>query len=303
VVSALVFSFMSGTIHPYYSVALAPGIAALIGLGGREAWRARDTWLGRATLAVSTAVTAVWAFVLLGWSPTFLPWLRWVVLVAGIVVAALFLVPAGRRRWAAVVAGAAVVVGLAGPTASAAVTATTAHTGAIPSAGPAVEGADGGFGGMRGAPTGRGQGFRGGIGPDGSAQGGLGRGGFGGPGGFGGEPVDSALVTLLKDAGSHRWAAATNGSQSAASLELASGASVMGMGGFTDSDPYPTLQQFQDYVAAGDIHYYIAGGMGGGPGGPGGRGTASEITTWVEQHFTARTVGGRAVYDLTAPTS
>ena len=32
-VTGLVFSFMSGTMHPYYTVALAPGIAALVGVG------------------------------------------------------------------------------------------------------------------------------------------------------------------------------------------------------------------------------------------------------------------------------
>jgi 4-amino-4-deoxy-L-arabinose transferase-like glycosyltransferase len=322
VVTALVFSFMSGTIHPYYSVALAPGIAALVALGGREAWRARDTRLGRATHAATTAVTAVWAFVLLGWSPTFLPWLRWVVLVAGVLVAAMFLVPSGRRRWAAVVAGAAVVVGLAAPTASAAVTAGTAHTGSIPSAGPTVEGAEGGFGGMRGArtdgprgeardgsaygalpgggaPGGTGAGGTTGDGAagDGSGQGAGGMsfgGGMGGPGGM--ESVDAELVTLLRNAGT-RWAAATSGSQGAASMELASGTAVMAMGGFTGSDPYPTLQEFQEYVANGDIHYYVAGGMGGG------RGGNSEVAAWVEQHYTAQTIGGQTVYDLTAPTS
>lgn len=318
VVTALVFSFMSGTIHPYYSVALAPGIAALVALGGREAWRARDTGLGRATLAVATAVTAVWAFVMLGWSPAFLPWLRWVVLVAGLLVAVAFLVPIGRWRWAGVVAGAAVVVGLLAPTASAAVTAGTAHTGSIPSAGPAVEdsgvtGAAGGPGGAWRGPRAGGAeaqgvpeggpvdlpGFPGGVGDIGGFGGGFGGGvgGFGGPGGA--ETVDAELVTLLQNAGT-RWAAATSGSQGAAAMELASGASVMAMGGFTGSDPYPTLPQFQQYVANGEIHYFVGGGTGGGPGGRGG--VSAEITTWVEQHFTAQTVGGRTVYDLTAPT-
>ncbi|GAA4691515.1 glycosyltransferase family 39 protein [Pseudonocardia yuanmonensis] len=272
VVTGLVFSFMSGTIHPYYSVALAPGIAALVALGGREAWRARDTWTGRAVLAATSAVTAAWAFVMLGWSPTFLPWLRWVILVVGLVAAVAFLVPAGRRRWITAVAGAAVLAGIAAPTASAAVTAGTAHTGSIPSAGPAVAGAESGVGGMRG---------------------GFGR-------GPGAESVDAELVTLLQTAGT-RWAAATTGSQGAASMELASGASVMAMGGFVGSDPYPTLQQFRQYVANGEIHYFVTGGTGGGPGGRGG--VTSEIATWVEQHYTATTVGGRTVYDLTAPTS
>src|SRR2546429_4275411 len=32
-VTGLVFSYMNGIIHPYYMVALAPGIAALVGIG------------------------------------------------------------------------------------------------------------------------------------------------------------------------------------------------------------------------------------------------------------------------------
>ena len=66
----------------------------------------------------------------------------------------------------------------------------------------------------------------------------------------------------------------------------------MAIGGFTGSDPAPTLAQFKAYVAAGDITYYIAGGgMGGGPGG--GSGSASQITSWVEAHFTSVKIGGQ----------
>ena len=46
-VTGLVFSFMNGTVHPYYTVALAPAIAALVAIGGRELWLARDTLLAR----------------------------------------------------------------------------------------------------------------------------------------------------------------------------------------------------------------------------------------------------------------
>jgi hypothetical protein len=36
--------------------------------------------------------------------------------------------------------------------------------------------------------------------------------------------------------------------------------------------------------------------------GPGGRGgSSSAISTWVQEHFTPTTVGGRTVYDLTQP--
>jgi hypothetical protein len=71
----------------------------------------------------------------------------------------------------------------------------------------------------------------------------------------------------------------------------------MAIGGFNGTDPAPTLAQFEQYVRTGQIHYFIASGRGGGPGG-GSAGTSSAITQWVEQNFTARTVGGTTIYDL-----
>ena len=67
----------------------------------------------------------------------------------------------------------------------------------------------------------------------------------------------------------------------------------MAIGGFNGSDPSPTLAQFRQYVADGEIHYFIASGAGGGPGG----GT-SAITEWVTANFTATTVGSTTLYDL-----
>ncbi len=347
-----VFSFMNGIIHPYYTVALAPGIAATVAIGGAVLLRHRDTWGARITLAVTTAGTAVWAFVLLGWSPEFLPWLRWVVLVLGVLAGAAFLLPSGRRRWAAVVAGAAVLAGVAAPAAYAAQTATTAHTGSMPTAGPTVAGAQNGpGGGMRdgrfrdgrtdgtagGSATAPGAGLRSsgldrrgldgtGVpgsaapGPAGSAApgsaagagapgsgtadgaaapGGFGDGGRGGPGE---ERTSAEVVSLLQAAQSSgvRWAAATVGAQGAGSMELAGDTSVMAIGGFSGSDAYPTLEQFQAYVHDGQIRYFVSGG--GNRGGPGGdRGVGAQITEWVAAHYTATTVGGQTVYDLSAP--
>jgi hypothetical protein len=58
-------------------------------------------------------------------------------------------------------------------------------------------------------------------------------------------------------------------------------------------------------VAAGEVHYYVAGGGmgGGGFGGPGGRGGNSEIVSWIESTFSSATVGGTTVYDLTSAAS
>ena len=71
----------------------------------------------------------------------------------------------------------------------------------------------------------------------------------------------------------------------------------MAIGGFNGTDPSPTLAQFQALAGAGRIHYFTAGGRGGGSG------TAAQITQWVEQNYSARIIGGTTVYDLTAPSA
>ncbi|MFT3861892.1 ArnT family glycosyltransferase [Micropruina sp.] len=132
-----------------------------------------------------------------------------------------------------------------------------------------------------------------------TSRGGGNRGGGGAGALLNGASVSSELVALLTaNASDFTWVAATTGAQNAASYQLASGYPVMAIGGFNGSDPSPTLEQFQAYVAAGKIHYFIGGGNFGGQNG--GSNTASQIATWVQQNFTATTVGGTTVYDLTA---
>lgn len=124
-------------------------------------------------------------------------------------------------------------------------------------------------------------------------------------GGPGEASTDPALTALLRNAGT-KWAAATVSAQGAAGLELSSGTAVMAIGGFTGSDPAPTLAQFQAWVSQGQVHYFIASNGGPGGGGPGGgdnSGVSAQIRTWVQQHYTATTVGDQTVYDLTAPTA
>ena len=111
--------------------------------------------------------------------------------------------------------------------------------------------------------------------------------------------VTAALKRALQaDAGRYRWVLATSGSQSAAQIELATGEPVMAIGGFSGEGGNLSLAQFERYVAAGDIHYYGAS-AGGGPGGGGS--STSAITTWVEAHYKAVTIGGQTLYDLTSP--
>ncbi len=153
-VTGLVFSLMAGIFHSYYLVALAPAIAAVAGIGAVVLWRRRAELTPRITLAVVLAGTAVWAFVLLGRTPDWQPWLAWTVLVVG-VVAAFALIAVNRlpRTLGVTAAAVAVVVALAGPAGYSVVTAATPHSGAIPTAGPEGSGMRmaGGRGG--GGPT------------------------------------------------------------------------------------------------------------------------------------------------------
>ena len=351
-VTGLVFSYMAGIIHPYYMVALAPGIGALVGIGAMAAWRARlgpARWPARVVAAAAVVITAVWSYLLLDRTPGWLPWLRFVVLVAGVACAVAVLASpwlaglARTRGWrrgllalALVPAGLAMVAGLAGPAAYALETIGSAHTGALPSAGPQAVGfgGPGGFGGRPGGFAGRG--FPGGPtgrgfpGAAGGASGTTGNGSFpGGAGGFGGRPaggfggsstggtggrvgtgggfggglgggtqVSSALVKLLEQGASgYMWAAATEGSTAAAPIELATGDAVMAIGGFNGTDPWPTLAAFEKPVAEHKVHYYVGQGSQSFGGGQG----SSAISAWVAAHFTKQTVGGQTVYDLTKP--
>jgi 4-amino-4-deoxy-L-arabinose transferase-like glycosyltransferase len=337
VISGLLLSYAKGIIHPYYTVALAPAIGALIGSGGVELWRRRDDMIARSGLAVALAATGTWAFVLLGRTSTWLPWLRIAIVIGAFLaaIAVLALPAAWHRAWAAT-AVTAVMVSLAGPAAYAISTARVAHSGSLPTAGPSGQSAGFGPGGRAGAA-----GFRGGVGgPGGAATGGvppvgtgtppaLGAGagpGVGGgvapgsagstvpsfagnPGGAGGggggflnsqTPSAAVIATLDANASKYTWVAAAVGSDSAAGYQLATGHPVMALGGFNGSDPYPTLAYFEKVVAEGKVHYFI-GGSGGFGQQNGGSNVTSQITAWVKSHFTATTVGSLTLYDLTSP--
>jgi hypothetical protein len=115
----------------------------------------------------------------------------------------------------------------------------------------------------------------------------------------GGTP-DAELVALLRrDADRYTWVAASVGSNSAAGVQPATGEPVMAIGGFNGSDPAPTLEQFQRLVAEGRIHWFLDGGRMGGRS-MGGSDAARQISAWVAERFTATSVGGATVYDLTA---
>ena len=222
VVCTVVFSYMTGMVHPYYTIALAPAAGALIGLAAV---------LSRWAAIAMVAVAAAWAIVLLHRAELGPAWSRWLIGVAA--VTAVVLLIAALTKWRRLIPAALVIslfASLCGTAMFSVATAATPHSGSIPNAAhtadvwPIV--------GSRFARTMV-------TGPSSGN-------------------VDPQLAGLLS-ATTTLWSAATSGSQAAASLEIASGKPVMAIGGWS-SDPVPTLAQFVDAVHAGEITYFVESG-------------------------------------------
>ncbi len=267
-VSAVVFSYMSGMVHPYYTVAMAPAVAGLVGIGTVWAWRDRTGWDGRIALAAMFVLTALWSTILLHrnhFGPVWFPW----VLTAAAAIAAVAVLGLGARRGATAAVIVGVLATIGGTTAFSIATAATPHRGSIPTA---LKGGDAQLGNW-----------------------------------MGDEATNPDLAGILAKT-STEWSAATNGSQSAAALEVSSGTSVMAIGGWS-GDPVPTLQSFIDDVQAGKISYYVEAGRGRsflqerhgeliyGP--THGVAHTREIADWVAQHYPGTVVGESTIYRLT----
>lgn len=265
IVTGVVFSYAHGIVHSYYTVALAPAVAACVAIGSELLWRRRAEPPCATALAGSVLVTVVVAVILLARRPDWLPGLRPSIAVLGVTAAVLILMagqlPRAIGTLAAVLAAVAV---LAGPVAYTVATAAAPHRGAIPMVGPSR---GGGFGpGFLDAP----------------------------------EPTPELTALLAEDAGQYTWAAAVVGSNNAAGYQLGADIPVMAVGGFNGTDPAPTLDEFRRLVADGRIHYFIASRiMAGSRTDHGGSEAAVHIADWVVQHFPGRTVDGTVVYDLT----
>ncbi len=282
-VTWVVFSLMAGIFHAYYTVALAPAIAIMGAFFLHVLVTMRNRVAAQTWAAAFIAIEGIWCFSLVMQQVSF-RLLAYVILFVSIAASIALLIlawlqvnePARQRLHtiARIVCALACVAILAGPATWTWCTISTGHTGSLPSAGPSGMMDDGA--GRAGNP-----------------------GGGGGGSLLNGTNAEDELVSLLtKNASNYRWAAATTGSQNAASYQLASGLSIIAIGGFNGSDPAPTLEEFQSYVEQDLVRYYIASdGMGGTQ--QGGSDAASQIAAWVQENFTAQTVGSVTVYDLT----
>ena len=303
VVHAVVFSFAQGTLHPYYTTAMAPGMAALIGasLAIAWSWYRSGSFLASLALPATIVLGAIWPWELVSSFTWGSPWLAdgivlgTAVAVVGLVGARLLSRGSGKRL-SRYLAGPALAFGigalLLAPGAWSAATLSAQLQGTFPTGGPANVtsslniGGSSGFGG-RGFP-GR-DGGRGGFAPSGTAPsapsgapggfstGGQAPSGFGG-GGMGGSVSQSLIDYLIANQDGATYLVAVDGSNGAAPIILATGKPVAAMGGFTGSDPWPTVAELQKLVSSGQLRYVLLGGQGGFRGGFGG---TSSVSSWV----------------------
>lgn len=269
-----IFSYAQGIYHSYYTAALAPGIAALAGIGG--AALLNEIRRDRRWLIIAAALVGVTVLVQLhiaGRTPEFYGWVRPYTVIAAVAgVALLALLAAARKPLAA---GLALSVGamllLPGAWTVSAVANSSLNT-TLPQAGPR-EGASGQS--------------------------------------FGSEAFDSGVAQLAGWLQAHNdpgatWQIAVRSAQNGSTLIAEYGISVLPIGGFSGRDDTLTVGQFADLVASGQVRYVEASGRTGGPAGNRGSpasddSAAGQIMSAVEQACTPVSGSGLpdtyAVYD------
>ncbi|MFD3502001.1 ArnT family glycosyltransferase [Streptomyces sp. NPDC058678] len=258
----LTFAMAEGTMHPYYTTALAPGIAALCGSGGvmlLRAFRADRRWAW--VLPAALAVTAIWSVVLLRRASGWNTWL-WpaIAVVMALAITGLLVFRSGNRvRLLAASVVAAIVAAVAGP---------AAYAWSVPSGSGGGGGMGGGTNPTAGPSTGSGFGGGAGGGPGGA---GGGRGGFGG-----GE---------MPDGGTQQGGQA--GSQAGGQQPGQDSGGQMTPGG--GNGELPGGQSGQAPGGTGATGGTPPGGTGGAVGGGTGRGgdlggASSELVSYLEKH-------------------
>ena len=235
-----VFSYAQGIFHSYYTAAMAPGVAALVGIGTvamAEQVKRNTAWL--AAVAGLVVLTVFTQLVIAERTPEFYGWVRPYLVIVALLGLGITAALAARRI--PVTAGIAVAVAglLLIPGAwSISEAANASQNTTLPQAGP-----------REGGPSGA---------------------------SFGSEAFDDGTAGLAAWLEAHNDEAATwqlvmPSAQSASRLIAEYDISVMALGGFSGNDKTITVDGFAGLVESGEVRYVdvASRGPGGGPGGAG----------------------------------
>ncbi|MCK8617389.1 glycosyltransferase family 39 protein [Fructobacillus sp. M158] len=217
------FFSVASFFHPYYTIMLAPAIAALTAIGAVAIAKMvkeggiKQGLIAKVLLAITLiATTALQAYY--AWS--YYPVASVIIVILGIAVAAIWFIPKVINSKLKITLSIVVVALLSGFWA---LTPTLSHTSAaIPNANPSL------------------------LSSKGSSD-------------MGGS-VDSALLSCTeKNQESAKYLFATTDSNSASGYIIKSGKAVMALGGYNGTDPTMTLTEFKQLVKSGQLKYFVLG--------------------------------------------
>lgn len=273
--SSAVLASMSGIMHPYYALSAVPSAACLGAAALKHMIELRGRGLFRLVLGVTLAATLVLDYANGVRGAGTFPWYSMASLLVGSLAIAWAVLPPVRAFAAAGVAIALCLV-LLGPLLWSVSTVAGAHEGAALAGGPPLNGYrtdDPADPLMHENAT-----------PEFAAT------VFGDPV----EPDAARDLQLVKEG--TRWPGATIGSANAAQYQLATRRSVLAIGGFDGTDPFPTLGDFQSEVEAGQIGFLIVGDIP--PATRAGQGESAKILAWVRTTYRCELAGHACVYRL-----
>lgn len=272
----LLLCFMGNQIHTYYTAALAPPLALVLGVA-LELLIIKRRSLRFRLFGATTALTALLSsWLILAGTTGWPEWLPSAVLGLGIAALSALVLRPPTRKIEAVAAGLLAISLLCGPVITSVHNVTVAFNGSNPVSG-VLSKKPGAISNLLAQLRNNEIVWAHDI-------------------AFGRDP-DTEVVDALAASSGCTWAAASYASQTAARLQLQSRRPVMPLGGFAGTDPSPTLDEFKDKVAAGQICYLVqqeafvevqeqnSSSM--------------AISTWVQNNYQSEKLGNTTVYRLT----
>ncbi|MCU1515348.1 MAG: glycosyl transferase family 39 [Pseudarthrobacter sp.] len=275
VTAFLLLSFMGSQIHTYYTAALAPPLALVLGITLDSVIMNRKSPVMRVSGAVIALAALLSSWLILSGTAGWPSWLPMAVLGVGALAVSSLVIRPPNPRVEGIAAAVLAAALLCGPAATSVHNVTTGFSGSNPLSGVLSKNPAGISHLLESMSNNELT--------------------WGHDMAFGRMP-DAEVVGALAGTKDCTWAAASYASQSAARLQLESGRPVMPLGGFAGSDPFPTLDEFKAKVADGDICYFVeqeallkvqAADS-----------ASTAVSAWVQGHYTAEKLGGTTVYRL-----
>lgn len=271
----LILSFMGNQIHTYYTAALAPPLALVLGLAMETLRVTRRSLTFRLFGAIITLSALLSTWLILSGTMGWPGWLPTTVLSVGIACISALVLKPPTPKIEATAAGLLAISLLCGPVITSIQNVTVAFNGSNPVSGMLSKN-PGSISHLLAQLRNNEIVWAHDI-------------------AFGRDP-DTEVVDALSASTGCKWAAASYASQTAARLQLESGRPVMPVGGFAGSDPYPSLDKFKEMVVTGEICYLIQQQAFVEVQEP--NSSAMAISTWVENNFPWERLGNTKVYRL-----